>query len=121
MSYLVVAAVIFGVNLLFKLHSRLNAVALVGIGAIAAAPRPVRARPGEPAAEGTPLASRTANLAAAREYLTANRVGHFSAAACSPSPRCHRLSSWRRAGLGRTSPAGRGRVLRGTALQLLDV
>jgi membrane protein YqaA with SNARE-associated domain len=90
MTYLVATAVIFGVNLLpafgpptwsvmvlLKLHSRLNPVALVGLGAVAAAlgryalavaSRRMRARLSP---------ERTANLAAAKEQLTANRTRSF--------------------------------------------
>jgi membrane protein YqaA with SNARE-associated domain len=88
MSYLLAAAVVFGVNLLpafgpptwsvlvlFRLRSHLNPVALVVIGAVAAglgrfllaeACRQLRSRLSQ---------KRTANLAAARQALTSSRRG----------------------------------------------
>ncbi|HLY83173.1 MAG TPA: hypothetical protein VKQ71_09305, partial [Acidimicrobiales bacterium] len=90
MSYLVAVGVIFGVNLLpafgpptwsvmvlLKLHSHLNPVALVGLGAVAAALGRYVLAVASRKLRGRLSAERTANLAAAREQLTANRARSF--------------------------------------------
>jgi membrane protein YqaA with SNARE-associated domain len=87
LSYLVAVAAIFGVNLLpafgpptwsvmvlFRLHSHINAVVLVVFGALAAAlGRYVLARACR-RLRGRLSAKRSANLATARQRLTANRT-----------------------------------------------
>jgi hypothetical protein len=87
MSYLVAVAVILAINLLpafgpptwsvmvlLKLHSHLNPVGLVGLGALAAALGRYVLALASRQLWGHLSAERTANLAAAREQLTANRT-----------------------------------------------
>jgi hypothetical protein len=86
MTYVLAVLVIFGINLmpafgpptwsvlvLFRLHSSLNAVALIGFGALAAAAGRYTLAVVFRRLAGRLSSTRTANLAAARDRLTAGR------------------------------------------------
>lgn len=91
MTYLIAVLVIFGVNLmpafgpptwsilvLFRLHSRLNAVVLIALGALAAAAGRYLLAVAFRHVAGRLSPERVANLALARERLTASRGRTFA-------------------------------------------